>query len=78
MFLDIFGFIKDFFIVRENSRYYFMVQFNFIFLDFIDSNDEVIYKDFFYKLKILINIEIEIILVENLVCQNDGKFWVIG
>lgn len=55
-----------------------MVQFNFVFLDFIDSNDEVIYKDFFYKLKILINIEIEIILVENLVCQNDGKFWVNG
>lgn len=70
--------MKGFFIVRENSRYYFMVQFNFVFLDFIDSNDEVIYKDFFYKLKILINIEIEIILVENLVCQNDGKFWVIG
>lgn len=78
MFLDIFGFIKGFFIVRENSRYYFMIQFNVLFLDFIGSNDEVVYKNFFYKLKILINIEIEIILVENLFCQNDGKFWVIG
>lgn len=54
MFLDIFG-------LREKSRYNFMIQYQFdvVLLDLIDNNDEVVYKDFFYKLKILINIEID-------------------
>lgn len=78
MFPDIFGFIKGLSIVRENSRYHPMAQFNPASLDSIDSNDEAIHKDLLYKPKILTNIETEITLVENLACQNDGKFWVTG
>lgn len=79
MFPDIFGFIKGLTIVRENSRYHPMTQFNAVSLDSIDSNDEkAIHKDLLYRPKILTNIETGITLVENLACQNDGKFWVTG
>lgn len=78
MFPEIFGFIKGLSIVRENSRYHPMRQFNTVYLDSISSNDEAVHKDFLYKPKFVTNNETEITLVENLSCQNDWKFWVTG
>lgn len=55
-----------------------MTQFDAVSPDSIDNNDEAVHKDLLYKPKILTNIETEITLVENIACQNDGKFWVTG
>lgn len=55
-----------------------MAQFNAVSSDFIDNNDEAIYKNILYKPKSIIDIETKATLLENLACQNDWKFWVLG
>lgn len=48
-----------------------MAQFNAVSSDFIDNNDEAIYKNILYKPKSIIDIETKATLLENPACQND-------